>query len=405
MEQTINIIDSIMGSGKTSWAIQYMNDASPLERFIYITPYLDEVKRIQENTERDFFEPNNNNKDGSKMRSLKELIADGKDIVSTHSLFQTADDELLELLTDSGYTLILDEVMDVIDKAKVTERDICDLKALGHIKIENNRVIWTCVDYDTNAKYADIMRLSKAGNLFYHRGKFLIWAFPPRIFEAFSEVYVMTYLFNGQIQRYYFDLYGFDYEYHAVKHDGDKYMIVEYNPENEDRKKLYQLINVYEGKKNNLGDDYYALSAGKLKNMSADKTEETQKAIYGYFRNDVKAKAKEIIWTTVKGDGDRVRKELSGKGYAKSFLQCNARATNEYQDRWALAYVFNRFMNPIERAFFEDNGVTVDQDLLAVSDLLQWIYRSRIRNGEPIELFLPSSRMRKLLKQWANYEI
>ena len=402
----IKVIDSIMGSGKTSWAIQYMNEAGPLEKFIYITPYLNEVQRIKENVSyRTFLEPNPRNKSGSKMHSLKELIADGKDIVSTHSLFQSADDELLELLTDSGYTLILDEVMDVIDKAKVTERDIRDLKALGHIEIENNRVLWTCVDYDTNAKYSDIMRLARAGNLFYHRGKFLIWAFPPRIFEAFSKVYVMTYLFNGQIQRYYFDLYGFEYSFQAIKYDGEKYAISKYNPKNEGREELFQLIDLYEGKKNDIGNDYYALSASKLKNMSDDNTLKIQRAIYGYFRNDIKAKAKEILWTTVKGEGDTVRKELSGKGYARSFLQCNARATNEYQERWALAYVFNRFMNPIERAFFEDNGVKVDQDLLAVSDLLQWIYRSRIRNGEPIKLYLPSSRMRELLKRWANYEI
>jgi len=407
MEQTINVVDSIMGSGKTSWAIQYMNEASPLEKFIYITPYLDEVQRIKDSTaeSREFFEPNNRNKEGSKMYSLKELIADGKDIVSTHSLFQTADDELMELLTDSGYTLILDEVMDVIEKAKVTERDIRDLKALGHIEIENNRVIWKCVDYDTNAKYSDIMKLASAGNLFYHRGKFLIWAFPPRIFGAFNQVYVMTYLFNGQIQRYYFDLYGFGYEYYSVKRKESKYEMVEYNPKDEHREELFQLINVYEGKKNDIGNDYYSLSASKLKNMSADKMEGIKKSIYGYFRNDIKAKAKEILWTTVKGEHDIVRIQLSGKGYARSFLQCNARATNEYQDRWALAYVFNRFMNPIERAFFEDNGVKVDQDLLAVSDLLQWIYRSRIRNGEPVELYLPSSRMRDLLKKWANYEI
>lgn len=405
MERNITVIDSIMGSGKTSWAIQYMGEASPLEKFIYITPYLDEVKRIKENTKREFFEPNNRNSEGSKMRSLKELIADGKDIVSTHSLFQTADDELLELLTDSGYTFILDEVMDVIEKAKVTERDIRDLKALGHIEITDNRVIWQCVDYDVNAKYADIMKLARAGNLFYHRGKFLIWAFPPSIFEAFSEVYVMTYLFRGQIQRYYFDLYGFDYEFNAVKKEGDKYVLTDYDVKNEGRRELYELINVYEGNKNKLGEDYYALSASKLRNMSADKTIETRRAIYGYFRNDIKAKSKDILWTTIKGENDRIRKELSGKGYARSFLQCNARATNEFQDRWALAYVFNRFMNPIERAFFEDNGVTVDQDALAVSDLLQWIYRSRIRNGQPVELYLPSSRMRGLLKAWAENEI
>lgn len=397
----INVVDSIMGSGKTSWAIQHMNAASPLERFIYITPYLDEVQRIISNTERDFIEPNNSNKDGSKMYSLKQLIVEGKDVVSTHSLFQTADDELLELLEGAGYTLILDEVMDVIEKANVTQRDISDLKRLGHIEIEDNHVVWLCDDYDVQAAYSSVMRLSKAGNLFYHRGKFLVWAFPPRVFNSFSDVYVMTYLFDAQIQRYYFDLYNFEYKYNAVNHDGEQYKLVEYDKHNENREELMKLINLYEGKLNDVGIRDNAFSSTYLRNLTADKEDEIRKGIYNFFRNVTKAKSKEIIWTTIKD----AKPGLSGKGFARSFLQCNARATNEYQERWALAYVFNRFMNPIERAFFEDNGVRVDQNLLAVSDLLQWVYRSRIRNGEPIEMYLPSSRMRGLLKAWANYEI
>ena len=135
--------------------------------------------------------------------------------------------------------------------------------------------------------------------------------------------------------------------------------------------------------------------------MSEEKAGEVKRSLYGYLRNDANAKSGQIIWTTVKDAEPR----LKGKGYSKSFLQCNARATNEYQDRWALAYVFNRYMNPIEKAFFQDNGVKVNQDLLAVSDLLQWVYRSRVRNGESIELYLPSSRMRRLLKAWAKYEL
>lgn len=401
----IKVIDSIMGSGKTSWAIQYMSEASLLNKFIYITPYLAEVERIKENCGRDFVEPNNNNEEGSKMRSLKELIVDGKDIVSTHSLFQTADDELLELLTDSGYTLILDEVMDVIDKASVTQRDISDLQRLEHIRIENNRVIWQCDDYDVNARYYDIMKLSKAGNLFYHRGRFLIWAFPPRIFQAFDDVYVMTYLFDGQIQRYYFDLYQFEYEYFSVRHDGEQYRIVDYNKKAERREELFELIELYEGNLNDVGERTHAFSATFLRNMTAEKEDEVRRNLYNYFRNITKAKGGEILWTTVKGDNDSVRKSLAGRGYSRSFLQCNARATNEYQERWALAYVFNRYMNPIERAFFEDNGITVNQEALAVSDLLQWVYRSRIRNDKSIKLYLPSKRMRNLLKRWANYEI
>lgn len=39
----LNVIDSIMGSGKTSWAIDKMNNDNK-NNYIYITPFLSEVK-------------------------------------------------------------------------------------------------------------------------------------------------------------------------------------------------------------------------------------------------------------------------------------------------------------------------------------------------------------------------
>ncbi|MFS0559612.1 hypothetical protein AB1K91_02625 [Terribacillus sp. 179-K 1B1 HS] len=397
---TINVVDSIMGSGKTSWAINYMNKADKPHKFIYITPYLSEVERIQEQSTRDFIAPNNNNSEGSKLRSLKELIVSGCDIVSTHSLFQASDDELIDLLTDAGYTLILDEVMDVIEQANITKRDITDLQRLGHIQIVDNKVVWNCDEY-VEGRYLDIKLLANSNNLFYHRGQFLIWAFPPQVFRAFDNVFILTYLFDAQIQRYYFDLYSFDYKYNSVQKQGTEYVLASYDRSSENRQELFNLIDLYEGKLNEIGDRENAFSSSYLGNMSAEIEEEIRNNIYNYFRNIAKAKSKEILWTTVK----KAKSGHSGRGYTRSFLQCNARATNEYSDRKALAYVFNRYMNPLEKAFFQDNGVKVNQDLLAVSDLLQWIYRSRIRNGQPIQLYLPSSRMRRVLREWAEYKL
>ena len=43
----IKVCDAIMGSGKSSAAIAYMNE-HPQQKFIYITPYLEEAVRIRE---------------------------------------------------------------------------------------------------------------------------------------------------------------------------------------------------------------------------------------------------------------------------------------------------------------------------------------------------------------------
>ena len=65
-------------------------------------------------------------------------------------------------------------------------------------------------------------------------------------------------------------------------------------------------------------------------------------------------------------------------------------------------------MNPIEKAFFEFHGVEVDEDILAVSDLIQFIFRGVIRNDQDdtvLNVYIPSMRMRELLYKFLRYEI
>ncbi|MCT9509257.1 hypothetical protein KTJ05_18660, partial [Acinetobacter baumannii] len=38
------------------------------------------------------------------------------------------------------------------------------------------------------------------------------------------------------------------------------------------------------------------------------------------------------------------------------------------------------------------------------SEMVQWIWRSAIREGNPINIYVPSSRMRSLLQRWLNDE-
>ncbi|WP_057766092.1 SGNH/GDSL hydrolase family protein [Cytobacillus praedii] len=397
----IKIVDSIMGSGKTTWAIQYMSEASPLEKFIYITPFLTEVERVKSEVDgRHFIEPNNANVEKRKLRSLKDLIAQGADVVSTHSLFQTADDELIDLLTDSGYTLILDEVMDVIEPVNVNASDIKKLESSGDIEVDGNKVIWKGDPHD-DSRYRDIRILAQAGNLFYHRGRFLIWSFPPKVFESLDKIYVLTYLFNGQFQRYYYDMFGFEYDFSAVEKKEERYELADYDKSKENRTELFGLMEIYDGKLNDLGVNRNAFSAGYLRRADVDVLKQIKNNLYNYFSNIAKVKKHQMYWSTLK----EVEAPLTPKGYRGRSIPVNARATNDYKEVEAIAYIFNRFPNPHERAFFEDNGVTVNVEALAVSDLLQWIWRSRIRNGEPIHAYIPSSRMRSLLKAWVKYEI
>ena len=80
----IRVVDSIMGSGKTTWAIRFMNQ-NPQRRFIFITPFLSEAVRIQEKcTELHFKQPDDR---FTKQAGFRELLAAGKNIAMTHELF------------------------------------------------------------------------------------------------------------------------------------------------------------------------------------------------------------------------------------------------------------------------------------------------------------------------------
>ena len=78
------------------------------------------------------------------------------------------------------------------------------------------------------------------------------------------------------------------------------------------------------------------------------------------------------------------------------------RATNDYQDRTSVAYLVNKFINPYIKQFFTTHGVKVYEDEYAISELVQFIWRSAIRQGKDINIYIPSRRMRQLLKKWIN---
>ena len=55
-----------------------------------------------------------------------------------------------------------------------------------------------------------------------------------------------------------------------------------------------------------------------------------------------------------------------------------------------------------ERIANGQKPVVLDDDEFALSMLIQWMCRSRLRNDEPIYLYLPSKRMRMLFLRWLN---
>ena len=167
------------------------------------------------------------------------------------------------------------------------------------------------------------------------------------------------------------------------------------------------LINIYEGKFNNIG-----MKIGKSNPLSkswyVDKRKKNNTIFQllksnteNYFRTVTKTDSDVNMYTVF----DSYQKYVKGKGYSRdkvNFVACNARGTNKYRDKRALAYLINFFITPDIKLFVEHYNIEFDEDLFSLSALLQWIWRSRIRDGKSIQIFIPSERMRGLLKCWID---
>lgn len=118
-----------------------------------------------------------------------------------------------------------------------------------------------------------------------------------------------------------------------------------------------------------------------------------------YFRTVTNTDSNSNMYTVF----DTYQKYIKGKGYSRekvNFVACNSRGTNKYREKKALAYLINFFITPDIKLFVEHYNIEFDEDLFSLSALLQWIWRSRIRDGKSIQIYIPSERMRGLLKRW-----
>ena len=59
----------------------------------------------------------------------------------------------------------------------------------------------------------------------------------------------------------------------------------------------------------------------------------------------------------------------------------------------------------MQKKLFSYNNINVDEDYYALDKLIQWIFRSQLRDELPINIYIPSSRMRELLTKWMDGEL
>jgi hypothetical protein len=310
----------------------------------------------------------------------------------------------------------MDEVTDVIEPLHIKPMDL-EVLLKEFVTIDDNKMVrWRedKMDYDINTgdAFLQVKHLCELNCLASYGNNFMIWMFPVQIFEAFRESYILTYMFHAQLQKYYYDYHNIEYRYLSIAGDRpDNYKFCDEPVKHTALYDYRKLINIYEDEKlNMIGDADFSLSKTWYKrNENNSLLKQLKNNTYNFFNKKPivynagagcfeLSKSSNNIWTTFKD----YRAALSGKGYTKGFISSNMRATNEYRNRTAIAYLVNKYINPYIKSFFLANDIKVYEDDYAVSEMLQFLWRSAIRDGKHITVYIPSRRMRELLIRWIN---
>lgn len=431
-----------MGSGKTQ-AMYSVIRGNPDKSYMFVTPYLNTIQDAID-AGLDIRQPEY--KGGSKADSLKYLLSHGCNIGCTHSLFLDADDDLLDIIQNGDYTLFIDEALDVIKPVNDLIDDIGHrvkkgtakfLIQQGIIKVDDHgRVIWCGEHVGDDYEYAYLEPLVKSGNVLCIDNQLFLWMFPPKIFGVFENVIILSYLFTGSVFDAYLKIHGLKYELGGVAGSFEEgYTFTDFKDAREDIKVLKRLIQVYDGKANLVGEKRYDLSKSWYDAAKESDIKEIQRGFNTFLKNaGERMQGATVMWTSFKEQQETLR--IRGAGFVRKltseeteavkadpecknrelnklrcFISCNARATNDYDDRQILAYMVNRFYQPqVKKWIAAMYDIHLSEDRFALSEMVQWIWRSRIRctslsdEERQIYVYIPSRRMRTLLQKWLNGE-
>jgi len=415
----ITVIDDRMGASKTSAMIQFMNTNKSSKKFIFVTPFLDEVQRIKDYC--GFVEPEKTDYK-NKLDSFKELILSNVSVVTTHSLFKIMDIETIEILKQKDYILVLDEVLDVIAETSLSKTEVDVLVDLGIlIRDENGELIsgseQVLNKYTGDWDYVDIVNNLLRHTLEFYRGYktksngekvALMWLFPIDLLKAFDNIFILTYYFDGYPLKYYLDIHKIPQNKMSVEvlnpeaeYEDRRYKFIPYRQRsNSDIKPKVKILNG--NVINNIGEPETAFSVTWYKTIfpKSEINIQLKKNILNITTNRFKhSKIDDIMWTTFISNQHSFYTERLKE---VNFLPHNIRATNEYKHKKSLIYLVNKKYNPVIYQWFKDKGIIVNEKQYALAELIQWIFRSAIREGENIEVYIPSARMRRLFIEWLD---
>lgn len=404
MADCVEVLDSIMGSSKSKKTIEWM-DNNPNERYLFVSPLLSEVEeggRLGRAVNNISFECPSVSEYDTKGQHLLKLLEEGVNIACTHSLYLAVTDRHLDLIERMGYILVIDEEIDVISGLDgYTKDDYSWLYENNKISMseKDGMVSWICpVEVGVGNKYYPFKKLCEYQALYVTKrdSSMMVTQLPIKIVTRAKRVIILTYMFKGNVLDCFLKLKSIPTK-----------PFTDVQVESRCGQEIRSLITLVPPN-NKLKD--YSLSSTWYEEANKEQLNEVSKYISNIGRA-YKVPFTDMMYTIPKhrhvGASTKnlvkppkyYRKRID-KEYNYCWLAAQTKATNDHKHKWCVVHCFNRFPMVSVSAYLSDYGCPVDQPTFSKSEMVQWIWRSRIREMQPIVVAIGSKRMYRLFEDW-----
>ncbi|SCY34991.1 hypothetical protein [Paracoccus tibetensis] len=414
MNNDIEYVDSLPGTGKTHSYLDNMK-SRPDEKFIYLSPLLDEVEtRIQDHIpEGNFKSPEGKNKTDDVLK----LLEDGENIACTHALFERFDERHWRAIEDQGYELVCDEEVSAIKRYKCKNRDVEHLVEYGEVEVLEpcgKISLLKPLSHFVGGSFEAIAREAAKGTLYRSKCKagqigYLVTQLPIDLFLAPKKTTILTYNFKGSMLDKFLELHSISAQQKFIPLRKSNEEVIA---------NLRSLIN-FKSTRAIEALSKYSLNWNWYNGARQDQLGQVGRAIRS-VRELLKNDDSRMIVTLPKDnagrgsrcvirDRDRPILHLDKNGNPRPnkidcFLAAKTRATNKYADRDVVVHLYDRNPNMDVERYFNSYGMTLDRDQFALSEMIQFIFRSAVRNGKPMDLYIASTRMKQLFENWLHQQ-
>lgn len=404
--KSVTIVDQPCGYGKTTEMIQSLNAD---ELFLVVVPLKSEVRReLDSVASLGFEEPlEEMTSDRTKKSALIHLVSQRKSIVTTHKLYNEIG-YLCSLGLLDEYHVIIDAVPEVVTTlATISKRSAEEFYlSTGYLSQDGTGLCSTTQKWEEKKREVSdtlnpkIMASAEGGNLYLTPQGTFIMALPEMLFYRCSSLTVLTYKSEGCYFRKYLDRIGVEYDVHQSEEHEKLFREKARNLINFADASALQNVNFTYAKQIEIkeGSKICKKVCSALKNVR-------QRQFCATPLTDIMVTSAKKNWR----DNKAFKKgQLKLQGFAKStglgrvhWVANQTRGTNDYANCSHLIYLYDKHPQP-PIAQWLNASTKAFSEAYALTELIQWVWRSRIRQNEPITLYLPSPRMKRLMLDWLN---